>query len=92
MMVIVSILPNAEFGPNDHREGALHFRNELSNSYLDTIISNYLKLTRLSIRALYPRVKIWFKMCMIQYHMLGMHRKFTFGPEYSLEFGPKVHI
>ena len=25
LMVIVSILPNAEFGPNDHREDATHF-------------------------------------------------------------------
>jgi len=25
-MVVVSILPHPEFGPNDHREDALHFR------------------------------------------------------------------
>ena len=24
-MVVVFILPQAEFGPNDHRDGALHF-------------------------------------------------------------------
>ena len=27
LMVVVSILPQAEFGPNDHREGAPHFMN-----------------------------------------------------------------
>ena len=27
-MVIVSLLPHAEFGPNDHREDALHFTNK----------------------------------------------------------------
>ena len=27
LMVLVSILPQAEFGPNDHREGAPHFMN-----------------------------------------------------------------
>ena len=25
LMVVVFILPQAEFGPNDHRDGALHF-------------------------------------------------------------------
>ena len=24
-MVVVSLLPHVEFGPNDHQEGALHF-------------------------------------------------------------------
>ena len=28
-MVVVSILPHAEFGPNDHREDASHFTNVL---------------------------------------------------------------
>ena len=28
-MVVVSILPHAEFGPNDHREDAPHFITEL---------------------------------------------------------------
>ena len=27
-MVVVSILPNAEFGRNDHREDAVHFMNQ----------------------------------------------------------------
>ena len=27
-MVVVSILPHAEFGPNDHRKDALHFNTE----------------------------------------------------------------
>ena len=27
-MVVVSILPHAEFGPNDHREDAPHFTND----------------------------------------------------------------
>ena len=29
-MVIIPILPQAEFGPDDHREDALHFRTKLT--------------------------------------------------------------
>ena len=34
-MVVVSILPVAEFGPNDYREEALHFTNRV-DQILDT--------------------------------------------------------
>ena len=33
-MVIVTILPHAEFGPNDHREKASHFTKSSSGSKL----------------------------------------------------------
>ena len=35
MMVIVSIPPNAEFGPNDHREDAPHFKFTILHFTLD---------------------------------------------------------
>ena len=38
-MVVVSILPQAEFGPNDHREDALHFSN--SEFYSSRITETY---------------------------------------------------
>ena len=33
LMVVVSILPHAEFGANEHREDAPHFMMELSTDY-----------------------------------------------------------
>ena len=33
-MVVISILPHAEFGQNDHREDAPHFNNTISSNIL----------------------------------------------------------
>ena len=39
-MVVFSILPRAEFGPNDHREAALHFTQKLDSYVIKTLYLN----------------------------------------------------
>ena len=48
-MVIVSILPQEEFGPNDHRVDAAHFNMNINN--LDTYNMDYkisMRISRMS--------------------------------------------
>ena len=42
-MVVVSILLHAEFGPNDHREDASHFRKHSSSGNMILILETLFK-------------------------------------------------